>query len=110
MRTRISFFLFCIVGSLLFGCGGGGSAPPPNPLPGPFLLLSPGNEAIDLEVYALAALYTLGSAFAKKLGDFADRLREPLVEEEPAQEEEAARPTPRNKKKQTNWAYRGWKE
>jgi phage terminase large subunit GpA-like protein len=35
------------------------------------------NEALDLEVYALAALYVLGHATIRRLGDLAAELREP---------------------------------
>lgn len=38
------------------------------------------NEAIDLEVYALAALYSLGDRFVRGLGELADEMREPLEE------------------------------
>ena len=61
------------------------------------------DEAIDLEVYALAALYSLGDPLVKRLGDMADKLREPIEEEA---EETVARPAPRRKK---NWAT-GWKK
>ena len=40
------------------------------------------NEAIDLEEYALAGLYTLGETVIERLGELADRLSEPLVEED----------------------------
>ena len=61
------------------------------------------NEAIDLEVYALAALYALGDPLVKRLGKMADVLGEPV--EEGAEEKAAPRPAPRRKK---NWAT-GWK-
>ena len=61
------------------------------------------NEAIDLEVYALAALYALGDPLVKRLGKMADKLREPV--EEGAEEKVITRPAPRRKK---NWAM-GWK-
>ena len=61
------------------------------------------NEAIDLEVYALAALYALGDPLVKRLGTMADKLREPVEEEA---EEKPARPAPPRKK---NWAT-GWKK
>lgn len=35
------------------------------------------NEALDLEVYALSALYVLGQAVLRKLGDMAEALRNP---------------------------------
>ncbi|MGA3295265.1 MAG: phage terminase large subunit family protein [Candidatus Acidiferrales bacterium] len=35
------------------------------------------NEALDLEVYALAALYVLGQATIRKLGELAEALRKP---------------------------------
>jgi phage terminase large subunit GpA-like protein len=35
------------------------------------------NEALDLEVYALAALYVLGQAALRKLGEMAEALRQP---------------------------------
>ena len=35
------------------------------------------NEALDLEVYAMAALYVLGQATLRKLGELADALRKP---------------------------------
>jgi phage terminase large subunit GpA-like protein len=38
------------------------------------------NEALDLEVYALAALYVLGQATLRKLGEMAAALREPPTE------------------------------
>ncbi len=62
------------------------------------------NEAIDLEVYALAALYALGDPLVNRLGKMADDLREPI--EEGADETAVARPAPPRKK---NWAT-GWKK
>jgi phage terminase large subunit GpA-like protein len=41
------------------------------------------NEALDLEVYALAALYVLGQATLRKLGEMAEALREPPQEPPP---------------------------
>jgi phage terminase large subunit GpA-like protein len=38
------------------------------------------NEALDLEVYALAALYVMGQATIRKLGEMAEALRQPLPE------------------------------
>lgn len=38
------------------------------------------NEALDLEVYALSALYVLGQATIRKLGEMAAALREPPTE------------------------------
>jgi phage terminase large subunit GpA-like protein len=35
------------------------------------------NEALDLEVYALAALYVLGQATIRKLGELAEKLKKP---------------------------------
>lgn len=35
------------------------------------------NEALDLEVYALAALYVLGQATLRRLGELAEKLKEP---------------------------------
>jgi phage terminase large subunit GpA-like protein len=37
------------------------------------------NEALDLEVYALAALYVLGQATLRKLGEMAEALRKPIA-------------------------------
>ena len=62
------------------------------------------NEAIDLEVYALAALYSLGDPLVKRLGKLADKLREP-VEEKPEDQEEEPAPTPKPRRKKSGWAY-----
>jgi phage terminase large subunit GpA-like protein len=35
------------------------------------------NEALDLEVYALAALYVLGQATIRRLGELAEALKKP---------------------------------
>ena len=40
------------------------------------------NEALDLEVYALAALYTLGNHTVRRLGELADEADEPVDPEE----------------------------
>lgn len=40
------------------------------------------NEALDLEVYSLAALYTVGNQKLRTLGELADELAEPLSPEE----------------------------
>ena len=65
------------------------------------------DEAIDLEVYALAALYSLGDPLVKRLGKMADKLREPIEEEQEEEEPEAA-PAPKPRRKKSGWAY-GWK-
>ena len=62
------------------------------------------NEAIDLEVYALAALYSLGDPLVKRLGAMADKLREPF--DGVAEEKPVTRPAPRRKQ---NWAT-AWKK
>lgn len=50
--------------------------------------LGDADEAIDLEVYALAALYSLGDPIVDQLGEFAKRLSEPYEPEaEEGQEE-----------------------
>lgn len=62
------------------------------------------NEAIDLEVYALAALYSLGDPLVKRLGAMADKLREPLEEGNEEQEEKTT-PVPKARRKKSGWAY-----
>ena len=62
------------------------------------------NEAIDLEVYALAALYSLGDVAVKRLGIMADKLREPL--EEKSEDEEETKPVPKPRRRKSGWAYK----
>src|SRR2546426_4714649 len=54
------------------------------------------NEALDLEVYALAALYILGQAFVRSLPERAARFARPV---EKAEESEAPAPATR----QVSW-------
>jgi phage terminase large subunit GpA-like protein len=48
------------------------------------------NEALDLEVYALAALYSLGQQITRRLGEMADRAAIPIGEQERSQKEVTA--------------------
>src|SRR5262249_4412619 len=65
------------------------------------------NEALDLEVYALGALYILGQPFVHSLQERAQRLAEPLkdAELEPA-EERVARPSMPWIPRQRGWMNR----
>jgi phage terminase large subunit GpA-like protein len=49
------------------------------------------NEALDLEVYALAALYSLGQQKIKQLGDLATKLSEPTEDAKDTQVEAASK-------------------
>jgi phage terminase large subunit GpA-like protein len=52
------------------------------------------DEAIDLEVYAIAALYSLGDPIVKRLGEVAQRMAQPPDDGEEQQEEA---PSPRQR-------------
>lgn len=67
------------------------------------------NEALDLEVYALAALYVLGQATIRKLGEMAEALKKP-----PEKPPEGGGPTPaggspRPSRQGSNWVQ-GWRQ
>ncbi len=64
------------------------------------------NEAIDLEVYALAGLYSLGDVVVKNLGALAAALTP--IEEKDGDEEEEERPTAARRRRSGAWATR-WK-
>ena len=69
------------------------------------------NEAIDLYVYGLAALYSLGDVTVKQLGDLADAL-EPKeeAEGEEAEEDEAPKRKPPSRRKRGGAWATSWKK
>lgn len=65
------------------------------------------NEAIDLEVYALAGLYSLGDVFLKSLKDKADALAVPL--EDQPKPEKSTQPQPAVRRRPPRRWVDGWK-
>ena len=66
------------------------------------------NEAIDLEIYALAGLYSMGDVVVKNLGALAAALT-PIEEKDgDEEEEEEQRPTAGRRRRSGAWANR-WK-
>lgn len=65
------------------------------------------NEALDLEVYALAALYVLGQATIRKLGELAEALKKPP--EKPPENSGGAAPSGAMPRKQGSSWVQGWR-
>lgn len=65
------------------------------------------NEALDLEVYALAALYILGQTNIRKLPELADALSKKLA---PGEDPGPKKPRPRRKKRKGGGWIGGWKD
>jgi phage terminase large subunit GpA-like protein len=63
------------------------------------------NEALDCEVYALAALYSLGNMTVRRLGELAKEANEPPDPRDATQSKQE--PGPRSDR--SGWAY-GWKD
>lgn len=67
------------------------------------------NEALDLEVYNLAALYVLGQQAVRKLGELAAKLKEPPGDEPPPSSSAPGSEAPRPQRQRgSNWVQ-GWR-
>lgn len=66
------------------------------------------NEALDLEVYNLAALYVLGQATIRKLGETAEALKKPPEEKPPGGSAPSGSSARRPRSSGSNWVQ-GWR-